>query len=668
MSTKNKTTCVQKDLDVCLVSMPYGSLHRPSLGIGVLLSGAKKAGLTAKAMYPTFWFAERIGLNAYIALSERGDVSDLIGEWTFSGAAFPDFKPQHHLYLSTVLDSDHFNISDYRTLFNNEDVDKALWSIRRKATTFVNATAERVLALSPKIVGCSSVFQQTCASLALLRRIKTMDSSIITMLGGANCEGPMGKTISDEFRWVDIVVSGEADLLFPDLCKSLIEAKQKRTKITLPYGAIRQEEDVQSGAPVLRCSAPRAIVIEMDKTPVPEYEDYFATLKSFTYRDRVKPGLLVETSRGCWWGAKSHCTFCGLNGGGMSFRSKSPSRVEKEFAQLRRRYNVAQFEVVDNILDMKYFETLLPRMAPNDDGVSIFYETKSNLKEHHLRILSEAGVRWIQPGIENMDDRVLHLVSKGNSALQNIALLKYSLEYGVRLSWNLLFGVPGERDHWYKEMAAWLPYISHLQPPSHLVRVRYDRFSPYHEHPDEYEIALRANNAYSYVYPLADEKLSNLAYFFEDYHDIGRGDISGEGVGLVKECWMNWYRDFWGDSRSLLFMTDAGTQTIVWDTRPCAVDAVIVLGGISRAIYQLCREPRSSASLLRSLKGSGYGSTTADQLDVCLQRLMRRKILLSINGRFLGLATRRPNASLLGVTEYPGGYTYATTSRATAIT
>jgi radical SAM superfamily enzyme YgiQ (UPF0313 family) len=40
--------------------------------------------------------------------------------------------------------------------------------------------------------------------------------------------------------------------------------------------------------------------------------------------------LLFEASRGCWWGAKHHCTFCGLNGLSMTFRSKSADRAYSE--------------------------------------------------------------------------------------------------------------------------------------------------------------------------------------------------------------------------------------------------------------------------------------------------------------------------------------------------
>jgi len=35
----------------------------------------------------------------------------------------------------------------------------------------------------------------------------------------------------------------------------------------------------------------------------------------------VEPLLLFETSRGCWWGERSHCTFCGLNGLDLAYRA-----------------------------------------------------------------------------------------------------------------------------------------------------------------------------------------------------------------------------------------------------------------------------------------------------------------------------------------------------------
>jgi ribosomal peptide maturation radical SAM protein 1 len=172
----------------------------------------------------------------------------------------------------------------------------------------------------------------------------------------------------------------------------------------------------------------------------------------------------LETSRGCWWGAVSHCTFCGLNGNSMAFRSKSAARVVAEIRELERRHAIVRFETVDNILDMAYFRSTLPLLAADGVERQLFYEVKANLKRHQIAQLREAGVTWLQPGIESLHSNVLRLMGKGVEGWQNVQLLKWCRQYGVRLSWSILWGFPGEEDAWYEQMAPWLEKLEHCNP------------------------------------------------------------------------------------------------------------------------------------------------------------------------------------------------------------
>ena len=176
--------------------------------------------------------------------------------------------------------------------------------------------------------------------------------------------------------------------------------------------------------------------------------------------------MFVETSRGCWWGERMHCTFCGLNGATMAFRSKSAPRALAELTHLAARHPGCDIQVVDNILDLKYFKTLLPELAERKLNVSLFYETKSNLKKDQVRLLRDAGVMTIQPGIESFSDRVLKQMKKGVSGLQNIQLLKWCKEIGVHPIWNFLMGFPGESPDDYFEMAELSARVCHLPQPS----------------------------------------------------------------------------------------------------------------------------------------------------------------------------------------------------------
>ena len=162
------------------------------------------------------------------------------------------------------------------------------------------------------------------------------------------------------------------------------------------------------------------------------------------------------------------------------------------------------------ILPHRFFESLLPRLARADLGLTIFYEVKSNLTYHQIELLASAGVRLLQPGIESLSTPILRLMRKGVTGFQNLRLLKWAAELGVDVAWNLLYDFPGEDKGEYTQMAALVPLISHLQPPhAGCRRVRIDRFSPLFSDKDRFgHKSLSPYPAYETVFGLPPERLS----------------------------------------------------------------------------------------------------------------------------------------------------------------
>src|SRR3712207_6795380 len=124
-------------VDVCLVSMPYAAPERPSIALGLLKACLTQKGIQALALYPNIWFAEEIGLYKYAAISNSSPHL-LMGEWTFSGVAFPDFQPDHSEYLSTIGSCE------------NTIQTQALWRVRGQAAAFIDRVARSVLDLQPR--------------------------------------------------------------------------------------------------------------------------------------------------------------------------------------------------------------------------------------------------------------------------------------------------------------------------------------------------------------------------------------------------------------------------------------------------------------------------------------------------------------------------------------
>ncbi|HYJ77994.1 MAG TPA: RiPP maturation radical SAM C-methyltransferase, partial [Longimicrobiaceae bacterium] len=465
----------ERRVDVCLVSMPYAALPRPSLALGLLKAVLEDAGLRAVALYPNLWFAERVGIRRYHLCSAQAPTEFLTGEWSFAEAAFPGAERDDEAYLRSVGAS-VFRLPGYRGPGGAARLVEDLRAIRDEATGFVDQAARRVLATGARIVGCTSTFEQHVPSLALLRRVRELDPGVVTMLGGANCETVMGQATHRHFRAVDYVVSGEADGLIAPLCHDVLRRGRDIPAAELPPGVLGpRHRDAPAAGPLAR-----ALFRDLNDLPVPDHGDYFAALEGSALGPSITPGLPLETSRGCWWGALHHCTFCGLNGSSMAYRSKAPERVLAEVRELERRHGISKFETVDNILDLAYFRTVLPELAGDGRPRRLFYEVKANLKRAQVQALAESGVTWIQPGIESLHSGVLRLMDKGVQGWQNVQLLRWAREFGVRMSWGMLWGFPGEEDHWYAQVACWIPLLEHLQAPSGLIRLRYDRYSVYH--------------------------------------------------------------------------------------------------------------------------------------------------------------------------------------------
>jgi ribosomal peptide maturation radical SAM protein 1 len=261
-----------------------------------------------------------------------------------------------------------------------------------------------------------------------------------------------------------------------------------------------------------------AVGEELDiNVPIPlDYDNFMATFRENFPESAAKPILLFETSRGCWWGQRAHCTFCGLNGTTMAYRRMNSDIALDQFKQLFKYSDrVTRFESVDNIMPKEYVSEVLSALETPPNSY-LFYEVKADLTESDMQIMSKARVRAIQPGIESLASSTLKLMKKGTTSFQNIVLLKNCLLYDIYPAWNLLVGFPGEEEAVYKKYLKDIPLLVHLPPPSGSFPVRFDRYSPYFMKAQEYGLDLHPVDYYELSYPLSEESLANLAYFFED--------------------------------------------------------------------------------------------------------------------------------------------------------
>src|SRR5207247_1824899 len=103
--------------------------------------------------------------------------------------------------------------------------------IERDIPAWIDRVARAVVARRYRIVGATTTFMQTTASLALLNRIKTLDPDTITMLGGANCEGEMAEGLAALDTKVDYIFSGESEETFAPFIQRILAGERPPERI-----------------------------------------------------------------------------------------------------------------------------------------------------------------------------------------------------------------------------------------------------------------------------------------------------------------------------------------------------------------------------------------------------------------------------------------------------
>jgi ribosomal peptide maturation radical SAM protein 1 len=605
--------------------MPFGPVFGPSLGLGLLRAQLERAGVAARSRYFTIAFAEIIGDRLYdqVAMTGTLSVRELAGEWLFSSALFDQTDADVDGYVDRILRRREGHLT--ATPPAPPALVDQLLRARARVGPFLDRCLDEVVAAAPRVLGFTSVFQQHVASLALARRVKAVRPDTVVVFGGANCEGVMGAETLRQFAWVDVVVSGEADELMPELTRRLLAGGP----VDDLRGVLsRAGLDAATAAGAFPSAAP---VRRMDDLPYPDYDEYFEQFGASRFDRSWQPGLFVETSRGCWWGERQHCTFCGLNGATMTYRSKSPARALDELTTLAARYPDAHLQVVDNILDLGYFKTLLPELAARKLDFGLFYETKSNLKQEQIRLLRDAGVRTIQPGVESFSDEVLALMRKGVTGLQNIQALKWCKQYGVTPLWNLIWGFPGEPTTAYAQQAELVPRLEHLPPPAGCFGLRLDRFSPNFEDAEALGFTgVAPLPAYEFVYPFEPPAVANLAYYFQF---ATRGPHPGTYVGPLLRALETWKRRH---RRSELLSMDLGDALLVWDLRSGRAEPLAILRDLERELFLAC-ESVSGEDRLLGPAARGRPAGEAEAMAI-LERLVAAELVVRYGRRYLNLA------------------------------
>jgi ribosomal peptide maturation radical SAM protein 1 len=603
---------------VALVNMPFSFSKYPSIQLGTLSALLKAQGIPVDCHHLNVRFAYKIGVPLYEMICEK---RALFGEWLFSYLLFRD-NPKRIEYPRTFKP-----VFEQLAQQSGKPIGYFEELATRIAPQFLTWALTAIDWGQYKLVGFTSTFDQNVASLTMAKLIKDLYPDVRIVFGGANYDGEMGMEYFRAFSFIDHVVVGEGEVAFPALVRQVLAENGNG----FPDGvAYRQGGQV-------RLTPSSTLFSDFAKTGPPDYDNYYHLLAELGGAaqglDRI---LLYEGSRGCWWGEKHHCTFCGLNAQSMKFRAKTPEQVVQEMTYLSHRYDTARFRLVDNIIDMKYIDHLFGKFAAAHCDLDVFIETKSNLHKNQIRTLAIGGVKCMQPGLESLSLNQLKAMDKGVTPMQNIVCLKWSFYYHVTVSWNILLGFPGETSEDYLRQIDLISSLLHLQPPEATGKFWLERFSPYFARPHEYGVRMTGPGlAYEYVYDARQVDLKKIAYDFEYELENWPVDphVYQELVAMVE----NWQRLHASNDRPFLYYSKALDYVTVYDGRNPKAPTRRRYDGLAAVVIEMCNEAPKSKDQIRTAL-AGQMEEREDSLSPILNDLTSKRVLYEERGKYFTLA------------------------------
>lgn len=620
-------------LKLGLLTMPETLLAFPSIGLTEISSVLKKefAGqIEVEIYYPCLEYAKFLGVETYLEFQSVG-----LNQWMFRKEAFPDAAD----YIEK-LEERYFSQGKGAAR-------KRVWNRfleqRENIIQYLDIIIEKYHLLECDVVGMSSTFSQNIASFALARRIKQKRPECIVMMGGANCEYPMGNEIIKHMEDIDYVFSGLGIVSFTKFVDCLLKKDDKginkingifskKNHVAGEMAVVPDDEDYTVGSHGDAHDINMCIDLDYDEF-LNEYEQF---CKETGYAH--KPVILFETSRGCWKRDALPCTFCGLNLPNTCFQSMKPEIAKGYIQNIIDKYadKCEILSCVDNILDKHYIKEVLPFLKV-PSGVSLVYEINSALSKEELMACKEAGITIVQPGVESLNTKELKLMQKGITSFINISFLKRCIEIGIYPIWNYLYKVPGNSDESnYSGISEMLPRLRHLPPPTGTAPIGFHKLSPFTENAKKYGLKLVPDPSYADIYPFDEESIKKIAFFFldetedADYKRIADKYSMDIGMEILE-----WVSSFKIDEElpKLYFLDESNIFDSRFDTDNTEIYEISVL---EYKLLKYLERPMSFEQILLVIKDE-----EEDDIFEAMENLEDMQLLFSEDERYISLVCEK---------------------------
>ena len=263
-------------------------------------------------------------------------------------------------------------------------------------------------------------------------------------------------------KGADFVLLGEGE-------QSLLELVSAIRAGVSDLSGIRGLAYMKNGMPFQTPGRP--VMKELDQLPLPAWD--LVNVESYRQIWMEHNGyfsLNIGTTRGCPF----KCNWCAKPIYGNRYNARSPRHVVSELRLLTDRYGFDHVWFCDDIFGLKpgwvkEFADLVEK-----EGLSFRFKIQSRadllLQENYVEALARAGCENVWMGAESGSQKILDAMDKGTTVSQIAEATVLLRKYGVRPSFFIQFGYPGETK---EDIGKTVRMINRLLPDSLGISVSY---------------------------------------------------------------------------------------------------------------------------------------------------------------------------------------------------
>ena len=290
----------------------------------------------------------------------------------------------------------------------------------------------------PDIVGFSTLTLEANLMHRVAALLKKEDQRCKIIVGGPHSTSYPRETLSD--KNIDFLVLGEGEQTAAELIEAIEHNRDFKDVRGIAFRYNGQ----------LTLTPPRMPITDLDSLPFPawdliEMDKYFQCYRwALLYSYLARPYMPIFTSRGCPY----HCIYC-HNIFGKDFKARSPESVIAEIETLIKRYNIRDFEILDDCFnfDLPRAKRICDLIVEKrlDVKLALVNGVRGDIMDEELIYkLKKAGTYLIMYAIETASPHLQKFIKKYLNLEKIKQMISIAAKLGISTHGYFMLGFPTE--------------------------------------------------------------------------------------------------------------------------------------------------------------------------------------------------------------------------------